>query len=360
MYTLWNYLLRQYFKVLALSILTFITILVVSRLETIAHFATLGAPLSKITLFTLYQIPYVLPIAIPLSSLLSAMLLFMGMSQAHELTSLRASGYSLSKILAPILFAATLLFCLTFYISSEVATTAHLKTRQMVHNFGSVNPLVLLQNARIAKLQGAYVAMEPVKVGELARDVIVAGRVKDHPFLYMVKKLGLKSGEFQAEQISLLSEHGGSLAVENLKTMQTKASDFAYLLRPKGWKIANDHLNFSLLRARHAHLQKMGGPKMRKNLIKNQSEIVRRFSVSFAAFTFTLMGAALGMEISRQKNKRGILIAAILSSTALISFFVAHELDHLFWMSTLLLTLPHLLILAAVFWTLSRLQRGIE
>ncbi len=359
-HTLWKYLLFQYLKVLLLSILTFITVLVVSRLETIAHFAALGAPWTQISLFTLYQIPYVLPIAIPLSSLLSAMLLFIGMSQSQELTSLRASGYSLFNILAPILFAATLLFCMTFYISSEVATVAHLKTRKMVHDFGSVNPLILLQNARIAKLQGAYVAMKPVRLGEEAKEVLIGGRAKDHLFLYMVENLDLKAGEFQAKNISLLSEHEGRLAIENLKSMHTKASDFAFLLRSKGWKIANDHLNFGLLRARKAYLQKMGGPKMKKNLIKNQSEVIRRFSVSFAAFTFTLMGAVLGMEISRQFHKRGIVLAALLSSLALLSFFIAHELDHLFWISTLLLILPHLLILGAVFFALFRLQRGIE
>ncbi len=357
---LWNYLLKQYFKVFVLAIFTFIAILVVSRLETIAHFATLGAPWSTIALFTLYQIPSVLPIAIPLSSLLSVMLLFIAMSRAHELTCLRASGYSLATILAPILCAATLLFSVTFYLTSEVVTSAHVKSRKMVHDFGSVNPLILLQNARIAKLQGAYVAMEPVKVGEEAKAVIIAGRVKERLLLYMIEKLRLKSGELEASTISLLSEHDNRLVIENVERVHTRASDFAFLLHPKGWKVANDHLNFGLLRARKAYLQKLGGPKMRKNLVKNKSEVVRRFSVSFAAFTFTLMGAILGMEISRRESRFSIVSAALLSAIALLCFFIAHELDHLFWISLLLLTLPHLLILSATGWAFFKLQRGIE
>ncbi|MCH9610482.1 MAG: hypothetical protein S4CHLAM81_01260 [Chlamydiales bacterium] len=357
---LWRHLLSNYFKVLLLALFTFISILVVSRLETIAHFATMGAPLSTITLFTLYQIPYVLPIAIPLSSLLSALLLFSQMSQTQELTSLRASGFGLRQILAPIIFAATLLFCLTFYLTSEVATTAHLKTRKMAYNFGSVNPLILLQNARVAKLQGAHVEMEPIRAGERAKNVLIASRLKEDLVMYTAKELDLQGGFLQAREVALLTPSWERLTIESQQSMRTKASDFAFLLRPKGWKIANDHLNFSLLKARRSYLKKMGGPKMAKNLVKNRSEVVRRISVSFAAFSFTMMGAVLGMEISRRRTKRGIWIATFLSALALVSFFVAHELDHLFWISTLLLTLPHLLILGALFWALARLQRGIE
>ena len=356
----WKHLLYNYLKVLLLSVLTFIALLVVSRLETIAQFATLGTPLLTITRFTLYQIPFVLPIAIPLSSLLSALLLFNQMSRSGELTALRSVGYSLGQILQPLLFASLLLFSATFYLTSEIATTAHLKTRQMVHDFGSVNPLILLQNARIAKLRGASVSLTPVKSGEEVKDVIVATRAKDQLLLYLTKNLRLENGELKAKTVSLLSRPDGRIAIENQESMRTRASDFAFLLRPKGWKIANDHLNFSLLRARRMHLSQMGGPKMEKNLIKNRSEVVRRFAVSFSALSFTFLGALLGMQISRHESRRGILIAASLSALALVSFFIAHELDHLFWISTLLLTAPHILILIAVWIAFIRLQRGIE
>lgn len=88
----WWYLLKNYLKVQILSVFSFIAILLVSRLEEIAQFAALGAKLSYLALFILYQIPYVLPIAIPISCLISAMLLFQRLSHTHELTALRAGG----------------------------------------------------------------------------------------------------------------------------------------------------------------------------------------------------------------------------------------------------------------------------
>lgn len=357
---LWSYLLRQYGKIFALSILTFIAILVVSRLETVAEFAALGTPLSKIFLFLTYQIPYVLPLAIPISSLIAAMILFLSLSHSHELTALRSSGFSIFKIITPLLFAALFLCSLSFYICSEVATTAHLKTRKMAYEFSSVNPLILLQNSKIAKLQGAFVSMEPVKPGERVKNVQIAGKLNRRLFLYLIEDLQLKDGVLEGKNATFISSHKNRLAIENQRMSKTSASDFAFLLRPKGWKIANDHLNFALLRARQASLKSRGGPKMEKNLIKSRSEIARRFSLSFSVFTFTLMGIACGIEISRNQSKRGIITAVLLGAFSLLSFFIAHELDHLFFLSLALLVFPHILIGAVVFLALFRVQRGHE
>ena len=64
---IWRYLLRSYFQVLALSVSSFIAILLVLRFQEIARFASSGTAQLKVLLFTLLQIPYILPIAIPVS-----------------------------------------------------------------------------------------------------------------------------------------------------------------------------------------------------------------------------------------------------------------------------------------------------
>src|SRR5262249_35116763 len=100
---LWRYLLGHYLKVLVLCVLAFVAILLATRLDEIAHFATLGPEGMVILSFPLHQIPYILPIAIPISCLISAMLLIQRLSHTHEMTAIRASGLSLRMILCPIL-----------------------------------------------------------------------------------------------------------------------------------------------------------------------------------------------------------------------------------------------------------------
>lgn len=94
----WRYLLSHYLKVLVLCVTAFIAVLLTTRLDEIAHFASMGPEGFYIILYTLYQIPYILPIAIPISCLISSILLIQRLSRSHELTALRASGMGLKTI----------------------------------------------------------------------------------------------------------------------------------------------------------------------------------------------------------------------------------------------------------------------
>src|SRR3990167_6985390 len=100
---LWKYLLRGYIQYFLLCVSAFVAILLVIRFQEIAIFASSGAKAKHISLFSLYQIPYILPIALPISCLISAMTLSLRMSSSLELTALRASGISLRTISYPIL-----------------------------------------------------------------------------------------------------------------------------------------------------------------------------------------------------------------------------------------------------------------
>ena len=283
-----RYLLKNYLKVFFLSVVSFIAILLVSRLEEISQFAAMGAKPSYLLRFTLYQIPYILPIAIPISCLISAMILFQRLCHTHELTALRAGGISLKHIVAPILIAGAFLSCGTLYISSELATASHLATRKMVYDLTSVNPILLLQSAKIARLQNAFVQMAPIKNGEAAKDLVIAvnNRSAGRLNLCLVKQLEMQKSNLLAEKVCLISSaptDGGfdHLIIENQEVMSSPAAEFAKLLRKKGWKIANDHLKFSLLRIRSKLLKEQiingeADHKTMHNYKKCRSEIARR------------------------------------------------------------------------------------
>ncbi|MBS0626775.1 MAG: LptF/LptG family permease, partial [Verrucomicrobia bacterium] len=117
---LWKYLLRSYFQFLFLCVSAFIAVLLVIRFQDIALFASSGAHISYIGLFSLYQIPYILPLAIPISCLIASMILFQRMSASLELTALRACGIALSPIAYPLLLSALVLSLINFTIVSEI------------------------------------------------------------------------------------------------------------------------------------------------------------------------------------------------------------------------------------------------
>lgn len=374
---IWRYLLGSYIKVLLLCVVSFIAILLVTRLDEIAQFAALGGQGSFVALFTLYQIPFILPIAIPVSALISAILLFQKLSHSHELTALRASGFSLTMICFPILIAGVLFTLLNFYITSELSTESRLLSRKMIHEITSVNPIVLLQNAKIAKLKGAYIQMETLQSGEVAKDIIIA--VNNHASgrlnLFVAKDMEVKDRILKSKDISFISSIANAapdydhLVIENQKSAYIEAPEFAHILRKSSCRVPNDHLKLSFLQLRLTDLKEryheskdseIIDKHLERSITRCYSDIVRRICLGLAPLSFTLMGMAFGMEISRHSSRKGLISVVILGAISLVSFFIAKELDHKLLLSSILYILPHITIFACALRTINCINRGME
>lgn len=378
---LWRYLLTHFFQVTLFCVLSFVAILLTMQLDEIAHFAALGAPLSYILLFTFYQIPYILPIAIPISCLIASMILIQRLSGTQELTALRAAGYGLRNILLPILLGAAFLSLFNFWMVSEVATQSHLTSNILKSKLRSINPLLLLNNKHLMRLKGIYFdALGPSRVGEYASDVILTlpnthqGRLN----VLVAKYLRSSPNVFVGQGVTLIStldskqEGYDHLLVENIEELVSSTDDFAQLLQKKVWTINNDYLKLSFLMIRIedqkralADAQEKGGESKQIKQLKGQlnrslSDIMRRVSIALAVFSFTLMGTAFGINISRKKKNYSLYLAILLTVTFLISFFVAKGSDQNLPLAASLYMGPHLIIIVSSLFVLRRISRGIE
>jgi lipopolysaccharide export system permease protein len=314
MLILWRFLIGHFLKVTAFCVIAFIAVLVTMRLDEIAHFASLGAQAKDIALFALYQIPYIFPIALPISCLISSMILIQRLSKTHELTALRGCGMGLKTILFPLLLTATLLAMANFYIASEVATQSHFTMNTLKSQLKAVNPLLLLHNKHLMRLKGVYFnALGPSRLGEFASDVILAVPNKNTDRIYVIlakqfiftplvsqdsvlegtkapglndrKQTNIKqdepvydrspAGAFALAQNQLLTRGGGHprafigkgvtllsvlnngqdeqfdpLLIENIEHSSTNVMDFGDLLQKKGSKVSGDHLQMAMLSVR--------------------------------------------------------------------------------------------------------------
>lgn len=379
---MWRYLLSQYLRVLLLCSTAFITVLLTMRLDEVAHFATLGASALHILWFTLSQVPYVLPIAIPVSSLVSSTLLIQRLSNAHELTALRACGMGFRDILAPILIAAALLACLNFYIVSELATDSHLSTNLVKSELRSLNPLLLAHNKHLMRLKGFYFdTLGASQMGESASDTILAmpNKHNNRLNLLVAKNLQATPTTFTGEGVTLITglasdsdQHFDHLMIENIGHATTSVEDFSQLIQKKVWTLNNDHLQLPLLlvrletenqlleEAQAADMPTSELKRITRNIHRSYTEIFRRLSIAIAAFTFTLMGAAFGISISRYHTSHGLAFVIGLAALYLISYFTAKGMDHHLIASSTLYLIPHLLIVGCALWALRRAAKGIE
>jgi lipopolysaccharide export system permease protein len=364
---IWRYLLRSFFQVLTLSVSSFIAILLVLRFQEIARFASSGTAKLKVFLFALLQIPYILPIAIPISCLITAMLLFQRLSKTHELTAFRTCGLGLKPITTPLIYAGLFLSLFNWTISCEIAPRCRALSKELIYQTAAANPLFLLQKESLVKLKNAYIDMRVLKSGKYAEDLIFATKntTNNRLTLMIAKELTLRGDLLKGEQVTLISsvdpkkEHGfDHLVIENQAVMDTKASNLSQHTQAADWNGSYEYQPLRAILAREAV------EKKHETIFSigrsAQLELSRRLSISLAAFTFTLIGVAFGMQIGRHRSRKGIFWAIALASCYLICFVIAKSLRHNPVLSSWIFLAPHPLIILISLRSLKSINRGVE
>jgi lipopolysaccharide export system permease protein len=246
----------------------------------------------------------------------------------------------------------------------------------------AVNPLLLLNNKHLMRLKGFYFeAFGSSKVGESASDTVLAFPNKHYGRLNLMIARDLKATPtlFDGQFVTLLTstpstanEEFDHLLIENMESSITLVEDFSDLLQKKVWTINNDYLQMPLLLARIKDQQNqlLEAIENRENkaqinilltdINRSYSEVTKRISIALAVFSFTLMGSAFGINISRQRSYGTLYLAILLSAGYLITFFVAKGVEHRRALADILYLLPHAVLIITSMIVLNRVNRGIE
>jgi lipopolysaccharide export system permease protein len=283
--------------------------------------------------------------------------------------------------LTPLLVAASFLAVANFYIISELATNSHLSGALIKNELRSINPLLILSNKHLMKLRGIYFdTLGPSLLGESASNSIIAmpNRSTHRINLILAKNLQSSSTDFKTQSLTILStssegdDQHDKILVENIKETTTTIKDFMQLIHRKMWTLNNDHLQLSLLLCRlHENNDLLAAAniefkpiseikQIQRTSSRIYSEMIRRFSIAFAVFTFTLLGATCGLSIGRTQSVKKIVLVAVLSAIYISAYFSAKGIDHLLVTSALFYILPHLLIIGTSLWMLRKATRGVE
>ena len=314
---LWRYLLYSYLRVFFLSVFSFIALLLVSRFKEIARFAALSCNGWTTAWFTVCQLSLVLPIAIPISSLIAALLLFQRMHRSHELIALRAAGLSLWAIARPILWAAAICACINFWMAGHFAPMCRREAQQLLCTETTDNPLQLLQRQQLLKIRHAYLRMDLDAAGFRAENFFLIAYNSRNKRLNLInaRELEVQKEALIGRDVAVISHLPAnegifdSLVVENQEVMSTKAMQFAQSLNKHRFRVEPTFLSLSMLRMRL-----LDGDKHAK---KAGAELFRRIAWGLAPFTLAMLGWAFG---------RYLFIALLCSTGVLMSFLLGKEL----------------------------------
>jgi len=125
-----RYLSRKLLVPLVLVFCAFVVIFILVDLFDHAHsFIDRGVPARIVLLYYLYSTPLIVVLTAPVAMLLAVLLSVGRLSRRLEIMALKASGFSLHRILAPVLVIATLLSAATLLVAEFAVPPA---TRQKI------------------------------------------------------------------------------------------------------------------------------------------------------------------------------------------------------------------------------------
>jgi len=85
----------------------------------------------------------IIPLALPLAILLSSLMTFGNLAEHNELTALKASGFSLLRIMRPLIIIVSFIAAATFFFANYVIPAANLKWHTLIYD---------IQNKKIATI----------------------------------------------------------------------------------------------------------------------------------------------------------------------------------------------------------------
>ncbi len=360
---LWRFLLKSYFQVFLLCMTSFIAALFVMRFKDIAEFATLNSDGLSIFLFSLYQLPYILPLAIPISCVIASMLVFQKLSHYSELTALRAAGVSLRHLLIPLLLGALLLTVINFTIVAEMGPRCRFWAKELTFEMTSNNPFYIFNKITDGKLTNAYVEIRTMRGGKKAKDVllILNNRMQERLGIFTAEDLSIEGENLLGKNVTVISSVSSNmpdefdhLVIENQDSMSTPAASLSQMLQSAKWGFRPEYLSLKDLIIRLSI--------SKKSFWSNTHglELARRLSLALTPVFFTLLGAAFGMEIGRRHTRRGLLWTICLTALYLSSFIGAKSMKHFPKTAWVLYFIPFVIIGILSLRSLKRVSRGIE
>jgi len=116
-----QYLIRQFWVILGISILGFLSIfIIVDLIENLDRFMDNKVPSEVVFRYYIYTLPYFVSIGLPMAVLISTVFSLGSMVKRNEWTAMKASGISLYRIALPLVICGVILSGISFLLDNKL------------------------------------------------------------------------------------------------------------------------------------------------------------------------------------------------------------------------------------------------
>ena len=315
---------------------------------------TQNAPPSLIFTFIAYVLPFSLTFTIPWGFLTSVLLVFGRLSAENELTALRASGVSISRLCMPVWAIGIVCTFICLWINLDVAPKAKTQMTQALTAIATNNPLALFGSDRvIEEFPSRKIYVEETD-----------GKTLKNIHVYTVDEDGgLQSTTFARRgELSVyppLEEGGPEVErkiILKLFNFRFEQRDEKYADDVSRWRsgitIEEGSVEISLRELYEKKRKAAGVSSMAiEELLKTEKagakmELYKRLSNALATLAFALLAVPLAVTAQRKETSVGFAISLAIGLTYYLLFFLADMASNKpKWHPELLVWVPNLVFL---------------
>lgn len=325
------------------------------RIEEIARFAALGAPVYEVLRFVTVLIPQLSILSLPLAILVSTYITWNRFSQSCELLGALTSGIRMEHLLFPSLCCALIVSAVTGYLAIEVTPRAQLETKKLKNYWSQINPTHLLRSERIWQLPGATLLPKQHREDLEVFIFSHSGRQNNSQLIHIDKLMIDDSHALSTSMSSHLifypPKHSQYLSLENISK-----GNYSYFLANSTheWlQPAPDQLTLKALLSQIKEDPSLS-TKQRRSL---QLEIPRRLFFLMLPLSFSMLAFVAGFHPDRRAPLPAWRPLALWILVLLASYFVTKGLTFPLWIGYILyLGFPF----GSILWGYRKLCRAVS
>ena len=323
-------------------------------------------PLKYILTFMLYILPFSLIFTIPWGFLTAVLLVFGKLSAENELIALRTSGLSIYRICLSLFLLVLVCVGICLWMNTEIAPRAQLEMKNQISTIATHNPLALFASDQvIEEFPGRKIYVERKNGTQLFNILVYELNDRNEPVSVIQAKRGDLTTDLENQQVLLHITDGRyerrdpDAPGDFTKIQQgitIKETDYSISLQ-KLFEKNKSRPGNSMLSLREL-LQKDGPAQTPAEISAAKTELNKRFSFSFAALAFALVGVPLAITAHRRETSIGILFSFVIAFSYFFFIIIADNLrknPHAH--PELLIWLPNVIFLSLGFWMFRRLAR---
>lgn len=366
---LYRYLLGQVLTtaVTATAVLTLILVLWNLAQRVIDLLVNNDIPLSLILKMVALLIPQALTLTLPWGLLVAVLIVFGRMSHDLELQSIRASGFGLIPLIAPIVLLSLTFTLFSFYNNAFLAPQTMTTFKRSLIDLGRNNPTVFLRAQEpIDQFDDLLIYIDK-KYGNIVEGVNIWELNDDNiPVSSLRAEKGTISANLQDMTLNVTltnvrQEMRDRDHPTDLGKIQAGLSAGSFPLPlPLGKLLDDTRINQDITIMPFIQLGSsiLSPSGLINNPLPLLTELQRRLAFSFASFTFVIIGIPLAITAHRRETAAGIILSLVVAvsyyllivlATALKEKAAAHP-ELIVWM-------PNLIFQALGFFLLWKMNR---